>query len=210
MNGEYHIQLCRDALGEHFSTEALTIIGKSNTGQDSLSGLFLHPEYHYEHLEASKRYIQEERGLAIDAVKHGGKLEDAWRAFGRLLHATQDFYAHTNYVRLWAERFGDEDLPPIENFDGLNNELHTDQRLYPCKTYLVRDYLYFVPFLKHWIVANIPADSHARMNLDNPEQGPLFNYAMEGARQASRRELQTILDALTEAEQARFLHQHAA
>ena len=27
----------------------------------------------------------------------------AWQAFGRLIHAAQDFYAHSTYVRLWFD-----------------------------------------------------------------------------------------------------------
>jgi hypothetical protein len=204
MNSEYHIQLCRNAFGDRFSQRALTIIGKANTGQDNIPGLLLHPEYHYERLADGKQYIQEERGRAIDAIKRHAP-EDAWRAFGRLLHAAQDFYAHTNYVRLWAGHFGEDDLPPPEQFDGLNASLLGDERLEACKTYLFRDYAYFVPFLRAWVLADIPDDSHAKMNLDNPGQGPLFTYAMAGALQSSQRELKVILDALTPEEGARFL-----
>ena len=208
MDGKYHVQLCQDALSAHFSPDALTIIAKADTGQDSLVGLFFHDEFHAQDRAFGRTYIQEQRGIAIDAAKRG-EPTDAWRAFGRLLHATQDFYAHTNYVRLWAEHYSEEDLPPVEQFDGLNANLLRDKGLYACATYLVRDYLYFVPFLRSWVLANIPEDSHARMNLDNPGQGPHFDYAMAGARQASERELHAILEALTPAEQARFLDRHA-
>jgi hypothetical protein len=43
------------------------------------------------------------------------------------------------------------------------------------------DALYFVPFLRKLSLALLPNDSHARMNLDSPGQGPYFEYARSAA-----------------------------
>ena len=43
--------------------------------------------------------------------------------------------------------------------------------------------MFLIPLLTDWIMKRLPRDAHAWMNLDYPERGPLFPYAIEAARQ---------------------------
>ena len=53
--------------------------------------------------------------------------------------------------------------------------------MYSAKIYLPWDALYFVPFMRKLSIKFLPKDSHGRMNLDSPKQGPLFEYARAAA-----------------------------
>jgi len=53
--------------------------------------------------------------------------------------------------------------------------------LHSGKIYLPMDALYFVPFLRTFALKLLPEDSHGKMNLDSPKQGPRFEYARAAA-----------------------------
>jgi hypothetical protein len=195
MDASYHRRILERALGGRVSARALRAIYRANIGQDSLTGLFAHPEYHFDEnaVAESLAYIEECRALAARAET----VAEAWAAFGRLTHAAQDFYAHSNYVRLWAERL-DGERPPPESMDSLDPSLLKHPRLMTCRVYWPLEALSFLPGLGPLIKQWFPADSHARMNLDNPATGPLFPYAMEAAVQRTLAEFERTLAMMGE------------
>ncbi len=207
MKAEYHVQLCAQALDGFFSPAALAAIQAANTGQDAIfSGFFGHPEFHFDESKFARgwAYVAEQRARVRHTLQNGAPVEEAWAAFGRLLHAVQDFYAHSNYTKLWAEHYGEGDLPPAEQFDGLNEHLLNHPDLRSGHVYYPLEILTFFERTRDWATARLPLDSHAQMNLDYPERGPLFEYAMVGAAQRSAQELELALEGLDEAARQKF------
>jgi hypothetical protein len=203
----YHRQLCEETLGDFFAPDALEAVIAANVGQDALlGGFFGHPEYHFDEskFERGWAYVGSQREAVRTSLANGAPAGQARAAFGRLLHAVQDFYAHSNYARLWAAHYGEGDLPPVEAFDGLNEHLLNHSDLRSGNVYYPLEFLTFFERTRAWATRRLPADSHAQMNLDYPERGPLFWYAMEGARQASARELGRALEGMSGAARARF------
>lgn len=194
MDAGYHHQILKRALGAHISPRALRAIYQANVWQD-VSGLFGHPEYHFDEnaIAEGLAYIEECRALAARAASPA----EAWAAFGRLSHAAQDFYAHSNYVRLWAERL-DGQHPPPGAIEGLEPSLLKHPRLMTCRMYWPLEAFYFVPGLGPLVKRFLPKDAHAWMNLDSPKTGRLFPYAMEAAVQRTVAEYERTLAAMGE------------
>ncbi len=203
MDKIYHRKLLERAIGERVSPRALEVIIAANLGQDALSGLIGHPEYHFDDnaFEAGHAYIQEQRALVLQVVRDDRPIEDAWRAFGRLTHAAQDFYAHSNYVTLWTSRLT-PDMPP--EIAPLDESLLSSPDLCSGKVYWLEVFS-FIPALRPLVKRLLPADSHAAMNMDNPAAHPLFPTAMAAARKRTVYELERILSELSPAEQTYFL-----
>ena len=176
-----HDEMTREALGSRFSPRALEIILAANRKQDTLSRQIGHDEYHFDNnaIDEGNRYIVEQRGLVIASLLSPGVLS-AWIAFGRLLHTVQDFYSHTNYVPLWLDQFNGTPPAPPE-IDPVQRSLIQSPSLHSGKIRFPLDVLYFVPFLHKFALDLSPPDSHAKMNLDSPKQGPRFAYARAAA-----------------------------
>ncbi len=103
----YHRAITTQALGGFFSPPALESIIFANLGQDHwLYGQIGHPEYHFDQnaFPAGWAYIERNRMIFRSSLEAGGNAL-AHQALGRLTHAAQDFYAHSNYVTLWLGRF---------------------------------------------------------------------------------------------------------
>jgi len=196
MDWVYHRQILERALGARVSPRALRAIYRANVGQDRLGGLVGHPEYHFDEnaIAESLAYIEECRRCAARAASPA----EAWAAFGRLSHAAQDFYAHSNYAALWMEQH-DGQAPPVEGMDGLDPALLKHPRLTTCRTYLPLEALSLLPGLRPALKRFLPKDSHTWMNLDNPGTGPLFPYAMQAAVQRTTAEFDRTLAARGEA-----------
>ena len=176
-----HEEMTREALGPHFSAGALEIIIAANKKQDALSGQIGHDEFHFDNnaIEKGLRYINEQRGFVLASLLSPGVLS-AWIAFGRLTHTAQDFYSHTNYISLWLDQHpGTPPTPP--EVDPVQKSLIQSPDLRSGKIYLPMDALYFVPFLRKFALKLLPEDSHGKMNLDSPKQGPRFEYARAAA-----------------------------
>lgn len=180
-----HIEITREALNGHFSQYALAVICTANFRQDTLRGKIGHNEYHFDNnaMEASHRYINEQRGLILASLLTSNN-SFAWPAFGRLIHAAQDFYAHTNYVSLWLARYKDSTPPPPPKIDPVekspiqNPNLHSGKRYYPLEI------LCFIPAFRKLAMSTplgVPRVSHAWMNLDSPKHNPQFEYARAAA-----------------------------
>jgi hypothetical protein len=192
-----HEEMTREALGTCFSPRALEVIVAANRKQDALSMQIGHDEYHFDNnaIEAGHRYINEQRGFVIASLLSPGVLS-AWVAFGRLLHTAQDFYAHTNYIPLWLDQFGGTPPAPPE-VDPVHKDLIKSPKIRSGKIYLPMDALYFVPFLRKLSLALLPHDSHGKMNLDSPKQGPRFEYARAAAVKRTVYEFETLEKILT-------------
>lgn len=182
MLSQYHIEIMLASLGDRFSPRAMSVIVQANLDQDRLTGQFGHDEFHFDNnaFDKSYAYIEEQRALVVSSLMLGDAFA-AWQAFGRFLHSAQDFYSHSNYITLWLDRFdGQAPLPPPE-VDPMDPSLLNSPDLRSGKVYLPLDALYFFKRLRPLILRFIPRDSHAWMNLDSPEQGFKFDYAMHAA-----------------------------
>jgi hypothetical protein len=199
-----HEEMTREALGSYFSSRAIEIIIAANRKQDALSGQIGHDEYHFDNnaIDKGYRYIKEQRGFVLASLLSPGVLS-AWIAFGRLIHTAQDFYAHTNYVPLWLDQFdGTPPAPP--EIDPVQKSLVESPKLHSGKIRLPLDALYFVPFLSKFAFDLSLPDSHARMNLDSPKQGPRFAYARAAAVKRTRYEFELLEKILTPEMLAKF------
>jgi len=192
----YHQQVLQRAAGGRVSQRALENMTAANLDQDSLRGL-LRPEYHFDNslFEQSRAFMESMRAKAAAAERPAA----AWDAFGRLSHAAQDFYSHSNYVALWLERFPPGQWPPASLIDGLDGQLLRHPRLFTGHIYLPLEALCLFPSLRRFVRPFLPRDAHAWVNLDSPETGPLFPYSLEAAVQRTKAELERTLAAIGEA-----------
>jgi hypothetical protein len=199
-----HEEMTREALGANFSPRALEIIIAANRKQDALSGQIGHDEYHFDNnaIDEGHRYIREQRGYVLAALLSPGALS-AWIAFGRLTHTAQDFYAHTNYIAMWLDQYDDAPPAPLE-VDPVQKSLIESPKMHSGKMYLPMDALYFVPFLRKFSLTFLPHDSHGKMNLDSPKQGPRFEYARAAAVKRTRHEFEILEKILTPEMFAKF------
>jgi hypothetical protein len=183
-----HEEMTREVLSTQFSAGALEIIIAANRKQDALSGQIGHDEFHFDNnaIEKGLRYINEQRGFVLASLLSPGVLS-AWIAFGRLTHTAQDFYSHTNYISLWLDQFNGTPPTPPE-IDPVQKSLIQSPSLRSGKVYLPMDALYFVPFMRNFALKLLPEDSHGKMNLDSPKQGPRFEYARAAAVKRTRHE----------------------
>lgn len=192
MNACYHVALLRAALGARLSPRALAVVTQANLNQDNLLGLWRF-EYHFDHNRFAEGYAYLE--TCRQAILAWPGAVAAWRALGRLTHAVQDFYAHSNYAALWHARH--PALPPAA-INPLDPALLNHPQLQSGKIYWVREALWQWPVTRPLVQGLLPADAHARMNLDAPAAGPLFAYAMAAAEQRTRLEFERLWAELGE------------
>jgi hypothetical protein len=194
----YHRLITTQALGETFSPLALETVITANLAQDRiLRGQISHGEYHFDQnaFAAGWAYIEHNRGLVRPALE-AGDTRRARQALGRLTHAAQDLYAHSNYVALWLARFPPGKWPPPGEIDPFDADLLTGPDLRSGKIYYPLEALSYVPFLKKIVLQHLPRDSHAWMNLDAPERGPEFFYACAAAVKRTRHEYERTVQGL--------------
>jgi len=179
---QYHIEIMLNSLGNRFSPRAMSVITYANIHQDRLSGQFGHDEFHFDNnaFEKSYTYIEEQRALVVTALQKKDA-RSAWSAFGRLTHTLQDFYAHSNYITLWLDRFEGQTPPSSSEVDPVDLTLIQHPDLHSGKVYYPFEILYFIRSAREFSLRILPKDSHAWMNLDTPEQGFKFDYAMQAA-----------------------------
>jgi hypothetical protein len=199
---QYHIEMTREALGSHFSERALQIITTANINQDRLAGQFGHDEFHFDNnaIDKGNRYINEQRGLIVASMLL--PTLPNWFAFGRLLHSAQDFYAHTNYVTLWLDSKNGSPAPEI---DALQKDLMRSPNLCSGKIYFPMDIVYFIKPLRLFALKFLPKDSHGWMNLDEPEKGFKFEYAIRAAVKRTIHEFELLQKLLSPEMFAKFL-----
>jgi hypothetical protein len=188
----YHRQVLERAIGGLVSQRALGAILVANLDQDSLRGL-TRPEFHFDNSLFTKGLAYME--TARKAAAHAADPIAAWDAFGRLSHAAQDFYSHSNYVALWLE---EHSAAGPAGIDGLDPLILRDPRLMSGRVYLPLEALTLFAALRPLLKPLLPRDSHAWMNLDSPETGPLFPYSIEAAVQRTVAEFERTLAVIGE------------
>ena len=195
MKAPYHIQITETALKPHLSQRALQSIVRGNLGQDGLTGLLLHPEYHFDDncFQAGEAFLAAQRRQAQSALLDGD-ITKAWQAFGRLTHAAQDFYAHSNYTQLFREA---HPTSPPEQIDSLDPAILNSPRLRSGKVHWGWEILlHLLPDITERLHNSIPAGTHASMNLDHPGRGPFFPFAIQAAIQRTTHEYQLLMEPL--------------
>lgn len=196
MNSYFHTLITIDALADKFSESALNEIIKANVNQDSIIGQLFHNEYHYDNnkITQADQYINDQRIDCLQAISRSS-IRSARKAFGRLIHTAQDFYAHSNYAKLYSTYFPDTDFqgslseclwPGILNDTGLRSH----------KVYFPIDHLSIFPFFAKRLYKYAPNDSHLRMNLDTPISGELFVLVYRLAIKRTCAELNSVILAM--------------
>jgi hypothetical protein len=206
MHAIYHRQITYEVTQALFAPEITEIIIAANLGQDGLTGQIGHPEYHFDNnaFILGQEYIESQRLIAMNSAHSSGlsssNPRNAWQALGRLLHAAQDFYAHSNYAFLWLDSHKGA-IP--EEIDPLDPHILDSPSLRSGRTYYPLELLSLITALRPMALRLLPHDSHTWMNLDSPEQGPLFAYALCAARKRSSFEVGLIVESQNS--QASFL-----
>jgi hypothetical protein len=194
MNHKYHTGMLTSTLAAHFSPAALREVIAGNLRQDYPPNLFK-SSVHFDNCDFSG-------GLAYIEAQHAliAKEDDPHlmrRAFGRLTHTAQDFYAHTNYVDLWLNRHGGLHHTRPGDINGLDDDLHHSPQLRSGWFFWWRDIIYYLPLLRDFAKKYVVfADSHEAMNLDSPRSGPKFWYAIGAAKQRTVAEYRRVLQTL--------------
>ncbi len=205
MHLKYHRQILAESLHGLIGKRPLDAIIEANLGQDTLPNQIGHDEYHFDNnafLEG-KLYVWRQMRRIRPALRRG-QVTEAWAAFGRLTHAIQDLYAHSNYVALWLRRTKRRQAPPPEAIVPADLRILRDSRLRSGRLYYPLEALSFIPWIGRLVVPFLPPDAHAHMNLDGPERGPLFNYAMQAARKHTLGAFWRVMGWLKPAERLRF------
>jgi hypothetical protein len=184
---EYHIEIMFESLGDQIGPRALGVMTTANLTQDQIHGQVGHDEFHFDNNAFAKTYayIEEQRAQVGSSLRNKD-VTSARRAFGRMTHTVQDFYAHSNYITLWLDRFKGRTPPSPPEVDPLDPDVIDSPRLCSGKTYYPIEWLYFSRRLRPLSLRLLPKDSHAWMNLDSPEQGFKFEYAMQAAIKRTR------------------------
>ena len=175
MDKNYHIEITKNSLINDFHKSALQNIIRANIGQDRLYFLIDHDHLHFDsnQFDASWKYIEAQRQIAITEI--GNKnFRNAQAAFGRLLHTWQDFFSHSNYIKLWLDNHPGN---AAEEIDPDNKKLFLYPNLSSGHNNLLIEFLALVPIVNKALMPLFPNNSHARMNLDSPSSGKLFYFA---------------------------------
>ena len=196
---QYHIEIMLASLGDRFSARAMSTITQANINQDRIAGQFGHDEFHFDNnaFEKSYAYIEEQRSLVVSSLR-SGDANTAWKAFGRMTHTAQDFYAHSNYITLWLDHFNGQTHPTPPEVDPMDPSLIHSPDLRSGKVYFPFELLYFFHATKAFSLRILPKDSHAWMNLDTPGQGIKFDYAMHAAIKRTVIEFEKTTDEFSE------------
>ena len=202
----YHIEMTRLAIGGQFSSNAFEKIIAANLYQDRLLGQIGHDEYHFDGsaFEKSYQYVEEQRNLTVSSLR-ASDTASAWSAFGRLTHAVQDFYSHSNYVDLWLSRHPQKTASPPSEIDSVDSDLLNHPSLSSGHVYLPLEAFYHFHILRPLLLRILPRDSHAHMNLDSPAQGSNFEYAFHAAVKRTKIEFERTVENLSDSLLALFV-----
>jgi len=183
MKTKYHVQITQRALGNQFSERALNTIIKANNWQDRIVNQFSHDEIHFDGsaFDAGFDYIAGQEQILMEHLQKE-EYQQSWQAFGRIAHSWQDFFSHSNYVRLWLNIHGN--CPPEEiTID--DADILTHPKLASGKNYGVIEMIAMLPGISLLVKPLMPPDSHTHMNLDSPSAGLEFNYTYWAALKAT-------------------------
>ena len=215
MIAHYHRQITLASLNSELSPAALETIITYNLKQDSLRGLIGHPEYHYDDclIAEGNEYVRQQRHSLWRGLSRSYDPASAWQAFGRITHAVQDFYAHSNYVALWIQKSSEPERqwkpvrvqqPRAHLIDPLDTLILEHPELKSGKIYYPWEALAFFPIFIPILKRLLPRDSHTWTNLDSPKSGSQFYFAYEAARKRTAYEYQLIHQKLTPEHALRF------
>jgi len=195
---EFHRQITRLALEDHFSTPALETIIKANLRQDGFIFQVGHAHFHFDNnaFSESNSYIKEQHSLVFSDLEKGLPI-NARKDFGRLSHAVQDLYAHSNYVELWLQKFDPKELPESDAIDPNDQHILENSQLRSGRLYYPLEALSFVPKLRRFVLPLLPLDSHAWMNLDGPASGNKFPFAFSAALKRTRIEFEEVISDMS-------------
>jgi len=202
METEYHIAVLTETIGSQVSARALQGVIAGNLGQDTGWNQFK-PYVHFDNSLFSKgsAFMEEQHAL----IKQSDNATEMWSAFGKLTHAAQDFYSHSNYVDLWLEANGGFEKTKPEDINGLDEKLLNDSRLVSGNFFWWRDTIYYIPLIKNFAKKHLVfPDSHEAMNLDVPECGAQFPYSILAAKQRTRAEYDRVMKTLSPQKAAMF------
>lgn len=193
----HHIAITRQALGAEVGPRALEVILRANAAQDGLRYQLGHDHFHFDNnqFDPSYAYIEEQRALVRTNLQRGDA-QSAWRAFGRMIHTAQDFYAHSDYIPRWLSRFDGRTPPPPPEVDPVSPDIFHDPSLRSGKLYYPLEALAFIPFLKKSILPLLPPDSHAHMNFDDRDDKGLFDYVFHASVKRTRLEYEKTIALL--------------
>lgn len=92
-----HKRITEKALRPILKAEALKTVTRANLLHDIH---VLTSEYHFDNcrFKAGIRYIEAQYSLAVSQANRDSR--KALKAFGRVIHTVQDFYAHSNWIEL--------------------------------------------------------------------------------------------------------------
>ena len=202
METQYHISVLTETIGSQISARALQEIIAGNLGQDMGWDQFK-PHVHFDNsLFSDGLAFMEEQHAIITQSDSANKM---WSAFGKLTHAAQDFYSHSNYVDLWLKANGGFEKTKPEDINGLDEKLLNDSRLVSGNFFLWRDIIYYIPLIKNFAKKHLLfPDSHEAMNLDVPECGAQFPYSIVAAKQRTRAEYDRVMKTLSPQRAAMF------
>lgn len=190
----YHEKITKEAIASLVSNRALEVIVTANLGQDALRFQIGHDHFHYDSNAFARgdTYLESQHGLIKSALSQG-EPQTAWQAFGRLSHAAQDFYAHSNYVALLLARQNGVNPNP-EDIEPLEPDILASPVLRSGKPHLFDLLLYLNSLPSSWLKL-APVDSHLAMNIDGPERLH-FKYAFSAAVKRTRIEFKRAVEFL--------------
>jgi len=144
MKARFHIQMTRSAL-RGLNSDCIQKVIDANLGQDAVVGGVFVPEYHFDDccFREGLGYLSEQRKIIGRNCSERGceGLDAVLAALGRILHAIQDFYSHTNWVekrnQIWDGKtipddlmsgiFGGRDCCPESRACPSHGELNKDE-----------------------------------------------------------------------------------
>jgi hypothetical protein len=190
MKSIYHKEITGKALRPHFSGKALKEIVRANILQDRIQYQLGHDHIHFDNsaFSASFKYLAQQK-VHLKSSILGGDYTEARKALGRMTHSWQDFYSHSNYVKLWLEQYGWHAPGMITANDP---DIINHPWLKSGKIYGILEFAAMLPGFSWFLAGLMPEDSHARMNLDRPKAGRLFPYAYQAALKRTRLVFQEI------------------
>lgn len=196
MKSKYHIEITSKALNGSYSEFALHQIIQANVRQDKILNQFGHDYIHFDSsaFEPGYAYISKQKENLINQII-SEDFTAARKAFGRITHSWQDFYSHSNYVKLWLVNNKGSSPSDIHILD---TKIMDHPDLTSGKNYGIIEFLALIPIISRWIKPIMPEDSHAQMNLDSPNSGNLFNYAYAAALRHTKHLHEAVICEITE------------
>ena len=179
METKYHLEITKLALQPHFSETALQIITQANIRQDRLAYMVGHDYIHFDGSAFAEGfdYLQNQQSQIFESISKRD-FQSSQKAFGRMTHSWQDFYSHSNYVQLWVNKSGEYNPHKIIPAD---DDIINHPSLQSGKNYGLVEFLAMLPILSPFLLSKMPADSHAKMNLDSTKSGEYFLFAYHAA-----------------------------